>query len=106
MLYGKTKTNYKDIQLTAPKMEIDQETQILTAFKKFDSTGELLERAHFSQADKKFQSDTIRYNFKTQKGLTKNTHTLMNEVHVQGEDVKTDRQCDLFTQRGPHYLYA
>ncbi|HJS54161.1 MAG TPA: putative LPS assembly protein LptD, partial [Chitinophagaceae bacterium] len=88
VLYGKTKTNYKDIQLTAPKMEIDQETQILTAFNKLDSTGDLLERAHFSQADTKFQSDTIRYNFKTQKGITKNTHTLMNEVHVQGENVK------------------
>ena len=30
VLYGKAKTNYKDIELTAPKMELNQETQILT----------------------------------------------------------------------------
>jgi lipopolysaccharide assembly outer membrane protein LptD (OstA) len=63
--------HYKDVDLTAPKMELDQQTQILTAFKSVDSTGELIDRAHFSQGDTKFQSDTIRYNFKTQKGLTK-----------------------------------
>ena len=33
VLYGKTKTHYKDIELTAPKMELDQQTQILTALK-------------------------------------------------------------------------
>ncbi len=80
ILYGKAKTNYKDIELKAPKMELDQETQILTAVKSVDSTGELIERAHFSQAENKFQSDTIRFNFKTQKGLTKNTYTMQGEM--------------------------
>jgi len=88
VLYGKAKTSYKDILLTAPEMELDQQTQILTAVNKVDSTGNLIDRAHFTQGETKFQSDTIRYNFKTQKGLTKNTHTLMDEVHLMGEDVK------------------
>ena len=43
ILYGKTKTNYKDIELTAPEMEIDQQTQILTAVNKLDSE---IGRAH------------------------------------------------------------
>ena len=89
ILFGKTKTNYKDVELKAPQMEIDQQTQILTAVNSLDSTGNLIERAHFSQGETKFQSDTIRYNFKTQKGLTKNTHTIMGEgIHVQGDQVK------------------
>ena len=88
ILYGKTKTSYKDILLTAPQMELDQETQILTAVNKLDSAGNLIDRAHFAQGDTKFQSDTIRYNFKTQKGLTKNTHTLMDQIHFIGENVK------------------
>jgi len=88
ILYGKTKTNYKDIELTAPEMEIDQQTQILTAVNKLDSAGNLIARAHFAQGENKFQSDTIRYNFKTQKGLTKNTHTLMSSLHMIGTDVK------------------
>jgi hypothetical protein len=83
VLYGKTRATYKDIELTAPKMEIDQQTQILTAVDALDSAGDIIARAHFTQKDTKFQSDTIRYNFKTQKGLTKNTFTMMNEVMVQ-----------------------
>ena len=88
ILYGKAKTNYKDIELTAPKMELDQETQILTAVKSVDSTGELIARAHFAQGDNKFQSDTIRYNFKTQKGLTKNTYTIQGEMVMISQDAK------------------
>ncbi len=88
ILYGKTKTNYKDIQLTAPQMELDQQTQILTAVNKLDSAGNLIDRAHFEQGENKFQSDTIRYNFKTEKGLTKNTHIIMSEIHMIGPQVK------------------
>ncbi len=88
ILYGKTKTNYKDIELKAPQTELDQETQVLTAVNKVDSTGDILERAHFVQGENKFQSDTIRYNFKTQKGLTKNTFTMMSEMVMISEDAK------------------
>jgi len=38
-LYGKTTTDYKDITLAAPKVELDQQTQIVTAFNKKDSNG-------------------------------------------------------------------
>jgi LPS-assembly protein len=88
VLYGKTRTLYKDIELTAPFTELDQQTQILTAVNSKDSTGAVIERAHFTQGENKFQSDSIRYNFKTQKGLTKNTHTMQGEMHLMGDDVK------------------
>src|SRR5258706_5983389 len=31
ILYGKTKTEHKDITLTAPRVELDQQTQVMTA---------------------------------------------------------------------------
>ena len=99
ILYGKAKMHYKDIDLTAPKMELDQQTQILTAIKSVDSTGELIDRAHFSQGETKFQSDTIRYNFKTQKGLTKNTFTMMNEMVMSAEKSKRVGNV-LYARRG------
>ena len=82
ILYGKTKTDYTNITLTAPKVELDQNTQIVTAFNSKDSNGAILEQAHFKNPDSEFISDTIRYNFKTQKGLTKNTATQFGEVVV------------------------
>ncbi len=88
LLYGKTKTEYKDIILTAPKVVVDQQTQIVTAVNRKDSTGEVKELAEFTSGDSKFTSDTIRYNFKTQVGLTQNTFTEQGEFHVHGEVAK------------------
>ncbi len=92
LLYGQTTTEYKDITLNAPTVEIDQETQILTAINKRDSTGQVIEEAHFAQGTddnrNEFTSDTIRYNFKTGIGLTKNTITQSGEMVVHGETIK------------------
>ena len=88
ILYGKTKTDYKDITLTAPIVQLDQQTQILTAFNRKDSTGTVLEEANFKQAENSFNSDTIRYNFKTQKGLTKNTFGMQGDMVVIGSVIK------------------
>jgi len=90
ILYGKTKTNYKEIELVAPVTELDQQTSILTAVNKKDSNGVVVERANFKEGDNAFSSDTIRYNFKTQKGITKNTHTMQGEIHLQGTYMKRE----------------
>lgn len=88
ILYGKTKTEYKDILLTAPKVEVDQQTQVVTAVNTKDSTGQITETAFFKSGETEFTSDTIRYNFKSQVGLTKNTYTEQGEFYVYGEIVK------------------
>lgn len=99
-LYGKTKTTYKDIELTAPKVELDQQTQIVTAYNKLDSAGDVVERANFKQAETSFQSDTIRFNFKTQKGLTKNTFTQSGDIFIQGDDVKKVSPTTMYAKHG------
>ncbi len=89
LMYGKTKTEYQDITLTAPQVEVDQQTQVVTAVNRRDSTGEVKETAHFKSGDNDFTSDTIRYNFKNQIGLTKNTYTTTPEgMLVIGKDIK------------------
>jgi len=100
ILYGKTETKYKDVTLKAPVVELDQQTQVMTAFNKKDSTGEVVEGAEFTQADNKFTSDTIRYNFKTQKGLTKNTITQQGEMYVHAERAKKVDDATTFVSRG------
>ena len=88
ILYGKTKTTYKDITLTAPKVELNQRKNLLTAVNAKDSTGLITDVASFSQGENAFTSDTIFYNFKTQKGLTKNSVTKQGEFFVMGKEVK------------------
>lgn len=79
LLYGSTKTTYKDITVTAPKVELNQETSTMTAFNAKDSAGNVIARAHFLQGSDGFQADTIRYNFKNKKGITTNTFSQQGE---------------------------
>jgi LPS-assembly protein len=98
ILYGKTKTEYKDITLTAPQVEVDQQTQIVTAVNRKDSTGEVIETAHFKSGDNEFTSDTIRYNFKTQVGITKNTYTQQGEFLVHAVQAKKVNETTTFAK--------
>jgi lipopolysaccharide assembly outer membrane protein LptD (OstA) len=113
-LYGKTKTEYQDITLTAPKVELDQQTQVLSAHNERDSTGQVTGEAQFTQKENSFTSDTIRYNFKTQKGLTKNTITQQGEMFVHGETVKKMNDAVTYVKGGlfttcnldePHFAF-
>jgi len=88
LLYGKTKTTYTDMVLTAPRVEVDQRTQIVTAVRSVDSTGNTLDAANFKTGDSEMTNDTIRYNFKTQVGVTKKTYTQQGEILVIGEQAK------------------
>jgi LPS-assembly protein len=98
-LYGKTKTDYKDVTLQAPRVEFDQASNILTAFNARDSTGNVIARANFKQGTDGFESDTIRYNFKTQRGLTTNTYTKQNELFVQATVLKKIDEKTAFARR-------
>jgi lipopolysaccharide assembly outer membrane protein LptD (OstA) len=100
LLYGKTKTEYQDVVLTAPQVSVDQATQLMTAVNSRDSTGMVLEDANFKQGENEFTSDTIVYNFKTQKGLTRNTITQSGEMFVHGELVKKVDDDVTFVKRG------
>ncbi len=114
VMYGKTKTVYQDVTLTAPQVEVDQRTSIVTAISSTDSTGYVTQRARFEQAENKFESDKISFNFKTQKGLTQNTFTQQGEMYVIGETTKKINASTFFVSRGqfttcnldePHFAF-
>lgn len=115
ILYGNTKTVYNDITLTAPKVEMDQGTNLMTAFSDLDSLGEIATRARFEQGENNFESDTIQFNFKTQRGITRNTFTQQQEMFVQGETIKKVDANTLFVRHGrfttcnldhPHFAFT
>jgi hypothetical protein len=115
ILYGKTQTDYKDIQLTAPQVELDQERQLVIATNLKDSGGQVLEPAHFKSGESEFSSDTILYNFQTQVGLTKNTYSQQGEILVIGELAKKVNENTTFIQKArfttclldePHFAFV
>ncbi len=114
-MYGtKTSTQYKDNNLSAPIIEFDQATGNIIASIKRDSTGKVIALPTFNQADFKSQSDSIRFNFKTGKGITKSTYTQQGEMYVYGETIKKINNEVFFAQRArittcdldtPHFAF-
>ena len=115
ILYGKvSKVSYEDNELTAPLIEYDQQTSLVKAFLKKDSTGREITYPSYTQGDFKTKSDTIVYNMKTGKGLTKGTYTQQGEMYVYGEKIKKIDKDVFYAQRArfttcnldtPHFAF-
>jgi LPS-assembly protein len=89
ILYGKgTSVKYSDNALYAPRIEFDQRTSIVSAYLVRDSNGNVISFPVFNQADFKTQSDSIKFNMKTMKGLTKSTYTQQGEIFFHAEKIK------------------
>ncbi|MBL7696684.1 MAG: LPS-assembly protein LptD [Chitinophagaceae bacterium] len=115
ILYSQGSVKKGDTELTSDSIEIDQETKIVTARSRRDSTGYPVAKPKMTQGETTMESDEIQYNTKTQKGLTKNTLTQQGEIFIQGEKVKKVGQNDFFAYRGefttcnldtPHFAFV
>ena len=115
-LYGKISSiKYADNKLDAPQIEYDQQTNLVTAHHVKDSAGKVIASASFVQADFTSESDTIVFNMKTQKGLTKGTYTQQGEMYVYGEKIKKVNDDVFYALKGrfttcnldtPHFAFV
>jgi lipopolysaccharide assembly outer membrane protein LptD (OstA) len=113
-LFSKANIKYKDMDLSADSIQMDQGTQMVTANYRKDTAGKMIGKPLMIQADSKMSSDEIKYNFKTGKGITRNTITQQGEMYVQGEKVKKINEKDFFAYRAqfttcnldtPHFAF-
>ncbi len=113
-LYGKAKTVYQTLDLSAGIIEIDNQTSIAKAFFTRDSTGKVLDRPKLIDGEMESESDSMFYNFKTQKGLSKSTYTKQGEMFVFAERIKKYNSTDFFASKGrfttcnldtPHFAF-
>ena len=115
-LYGKkATTEYKDNNLTAPIITLDQETGNIIASIKRDSAGKVIALPTYKQGDFLSQSDSIKFNMKSGKGLTKSTYTQQGEMYVYGETIKKIDNNVFYALRGrfttcnldtPHFAFV
>jgi lipopolysaccharide assembly outer membrane protein LptD (OstA) len=114
ILFSKGNIKYKDMDLSADSIEMDQGKQLVTATYRKDTAGNIIGRPVMVQADSKMNSDVIKYNFKTQRGITENTMTMQGEMLVIGEKVKKINDKDYFAYRAqfttcnldtPHFAF-
>ncbi len=114
ILFSKANIKKDDLDLSADSIVIDQTTRLVTATFRRDSTGKMIGRPVMLQGDSKLESDIIRYNTETQKGMTSNTISQQGEIYIQGERIKKVSVAEYFAYRGqfttcnldtPHFAF-
>ncbi len=87
-LYGNAIVKYKTINLTANFIVIDFKNNIASAGPTLDSAGKKIGLPHFKEGQQDFTADSMRYNFKTRKGLVFDVVTKQNDVYIHGAITK------------------
>ena len=114
ILYSKGKISYKDIVLTADSIALDQDSSMLYATYRRDSLGKIIGLPVMVQGETTMSSDYIRYNFKTQRGVTTNSYTQQTELYVNLEKSKKFSENEYFGFRArlttcnldtPHFAF-
>lgn len=88
ILYGKATTSYLDLKLTAALVKMDQQSNRITAYGNTDSTNSPYDKPKLDQGGMTSISDTIFYDIKTQKGLTKSTYYQEGDMFVYAQKLK------------------
>jgi LPS-assembly protein len=116
ILYGKqSSVKYLDNELYAPLIEFDQRTNRISAYLTRDSNGNVISRPAFNQGDFKTVSDTMSFNPKNGKGITKGTMSQQGEIFFQAERIKKVDPDVFYGYRGqfttcnldtPHFAFV
>lgn len=113
-LYGETDVKYKDVNLKAPEIVFNQQTSMVKARMKLDTAGKVLGQATLVQGDMTTVSDSLEFNFKTQKGLTHSSYFQQNELYNYAEVVKKVDPQTIYAFKGrfttcnldtPHFAF-
>ena len=114
ILYGKANAKYTDIEVNAGTISLNQEKQLLTAYGSTDTTGNPLDKPKLVQGEMTSIEDTIYYNTRSQKGLTKNTYLQQGEMYVHAQTVKKVDANSIYAWKGrfttcnldtPHFAF-
>ncbi|PUZ21770.1 LPS-assembly protein LptD [Chitinophaga parva] len=87
-LYGNANTKYKDVDLTADKMDYAQGTGVMHAMPSKDTAGKLVGRPVMVNGGQTFDSDTLLYNIGSQKALIYNTRSQYGEGFIASQVTK------------------
>ena len=83
-LYGNAKVTYGDIGLDAARIELDMDSSIVYAEGVPDSVGKATGTPVFTDKGTSYESKTMRYNFKTEKGFITDVITEQGEGYLTG----------------------
>ena len=99
-LYGQGKVTYPGADLEADVITMDMDNSTVFARGVTDSVGTVKGRPVFKDGDTSYETDTIRYNFKSKKGIISNVVSQQGEGYVTGNNAKKGSGDELYMKSG------
>ena len=87
-LYNNSKVTYQNIELTAYYIELDLETKEIYAEGIMDSTNTMVQKPVFKQGSEEYESETMRYNFVTEKAFIRKVVSEQGEGFILSDRTK------------------
>lgn len=87
-LYNNSNIQYQDIELKSYYVEINMSANELFAKGRIDSTGKEVENPNFKDGSDEFEAKTLRYNFKSKKGIIIDIITEQSGGYLHGSKIK------------------
>lgn len=99
-LYGSSKVNYQKIELAAEVISMNLDSSTVHAYGIKDSTGVEKGKPVFKDGDTSYDTETIRYNFKSKKAGITDIVTQQGEGYVTGTKAKKGANDEIFMEQG------
>lgn len=101
-LYGKGQIKTTDMNLEADYVEINTDENFLFARGAPDSLGNIVGKPIFKEGENKFDAKTIKYNFKTKKGIVKDVITEHSQGYLHGGVTKIHENKEVHIEDGKY----
>ncbi|NDV77934.1 putative LPS assembly protein LptD [Dysgonomonas sp. 511] len=101
-LYGNAEVTYTNIKLTGERISVNMDSSLVHATYGLDSVGKEFGYPIFSDRGTDYESKSMRYNFKTQKGHIIDVRSAQGEGYVIGKEAKKNEDNSFFMLGGKY----
>jgi len=97
-MYGNAKIDYNPISISAEEITVNWDKSMMRAEGRTDSTGKKIGTPIFVNGQETYETDQIKYNFKTEKAAIKGLVTKQGEGYIHADQVFKNAKGELFNQ--------
>ncbi len=101
-LYGDGTVEYQDFKVNSAKIEMDLDSSTVHATGMPDSVGELTDTPVFQDKSGEYESKTMKYNFKTQRGYITEVITEQQDGYLTGGKAKRTEDGAFYVEDGKY----
>lgn len=99
-MYGKGVVTYGKLKLDADQIDMDMKNSLVYAVGRKDSLGEWVGKPVFDEGGATYETETMKYNFKTKRGYITNVITEQGEGYLTGGETKKMEDDTYYLKNG------